>query len=246
MNKEQKQEASIPVQSRVNIVDLANLVMYWESKGYSMRSMSQLVAWSISLTYEGLKASGEITEPIDKVSDAHRLLAAKQLYQGSLRDRAFKKLGTAMRFESLREEGVDPTMYVSQQYNMVHNRNSVEPVIFNRGEPTQEELNREAERLWTEAKLKKQRAEYEENQRKKDAKIKADAMKAARDSGAIVDSDSDKEWIDDKAPRKLTMEEIEKKEAEVLKRDEETYKQLNDLDAQLEFMKKNVVKGENE
>ena len=123
MNKEIKQEASIPVQSRVNIVSLAELSNYWEDLDYNVNTMSQLVSWSLDLLCEVLR-SNEMIKPgvFNSVSKAHSYLIEKRLYQRSLKERSFKKIGTAIRFENMRKEGVDPKCYDSRGYNMIHNK----------------------------------------------------------------------------------------------------------------------------
>lgn len=126
LGRETKQESSVPVQSRVSLVTLAELNMYWESSGHEIRSMSQLLAWSIDLLCEVLRANEKLPVSIEKVAEAHRYLKDKGIYQKSLEKRSFKKIGTAIRFDSMREEGFDPKQYVPLQHKMVHKEGSVE------------------------------------------------------------------------------------------------------------------------
>ena len=55
-----KQETSIPVQSRTSIISLAELAKYWETTEYDIRSMSQLISWSLDLLRDILKSNESI------------------------------------------------------------------------------------------------------------------------------------------------------------------------------------------
>ena len=134
MNKETKQESSVPVATRVSVVTLAELDKYWvEGEGKYIRTMSQLVSWSLELLTEVLRANGKV-ESVESVAEAHRRLMDRELYQPSLSKRSFNKIGTAIKFENLREEGIDPKKgfgegsNVTRAYNMLHNSKSVQPL----------------------------------------------------------------------------------------------------------------------
>ena len=49
MNDYSKIERSIPVQTRVDLNTLAELDLFWTNEGYNIRSMSQLVSWTIEM-----------------------------------------------------------------------------------------------------------------------------------------------------------------------------------------------------
>jgi hypothetical protein len=134
ISREVRQEASIPVQSRVSIMTLAELDKYWSSEGYEIKSMSQLIAWSLDLLQEVLKSNKLLSVHIESVADAHRYLTKRSLYQRSLKERGFQKLGSAIMFEGLRDEGIDPGKEVGEEnsnlvraYNIMHNKGSVKP-----------------------------------------------------------------------------------------------------------------------
>jgi hypothetical protein len=139
MKGETKQEASIPVQSRINIAVLAELDTYWLSEGRGIRSMSQLVSWSLELLREILKANGKIDISIESVAQAHKYLLERNLYQPSLfNKRGFDKIGAAIMFENMREDGNDPSIKIGdpkepenqnivRAYNMLHNKRSIRP-----------------------------------------------------------------------------------------------------------------------
>jgi hypothetical protein len=119
-DEESKVEGSIPVQARVNIKGLANLDLYWESEGYQIKTMSQLIGFSIELLNDILEANGKIREKIDSVAEANHYLTNRGLYQQSMKNRSFKKIGMAIAFENMREEGADPKFHASGQYNRMH------------------------------------------------------------------------------------------------------------------------------
>ena len=127
MDKISKQEASVPVQTRVSVVSLAELGSYWETETYDIRTMSRLIAWSLDLLCEILRTNGKLPIAFEGIAEANRWIEEKGLYQRSLKKRAFDKIGTAIKFESLREQGFDPKEVVRDQYNMIHKPTSVEP-----------------------------------------------------------------------------------------------------------------------
>ena len=122
-----KQEGSVPVQGRVSIINLAKLSLYWESEGYHMRSLSQLLAWSIELICDVLEENGKMPDGIDSIVSAYRCLKERGLKQESMHKKGIRKISTAMGFESLREEGINPEEYVPKQFKVMHNKNSVKP-----------------------------------------------------------------------------------------------------------------------
>ena len=125
MNFETKQEGSVSVQSRVNVIDLGDLTEWWGGEGIHIKNMSQLVSWSISLLCEILETNEKMKRG-NSVAEAYNKLDVRGLLQKSFKDRNMKKISTAMRFESMRDEGFDPRQ-VQMQYNVVHNKASVKP-----------------------------------------------------------------------------------------------------------------------
>lgn len=125
MNREVKQESSIPVQYRVSIVTLADLAKYWKRQGEHIRTISQLSAWSMYLLSEILR-SNNLLEPEMGVAEARNYMMQEGLYQKSSNDRSFKKLISAVRFEEMREAGHYPSNepgedpIVRREYNMMH------------------------------------------------------------------------------------------------------------------------------
>lgn len=192
INKEIKQESSIPVQSRVSFMSLARLHMYWVREGYSIKTMSQLVSWSVDLLCEVLEANEKMPEDIDSLAKAHRYLQIHGLYQGSTKKLAMKKIGTALRFEALREHGIDPKSHIPLQHKMLHKEGSVEPLecMVDAGRGTSDE---EWERIQERIK--------EENEKDRIAQIKT-AVGIARASGLTVSE------VEEKEPEKLSQEDV--------------------------------------
>lgn len=93
-----KQESSVPVQSRVSVMTLAELDNYWNSEGYEIRSMSQLVSWSLDLLCEILDSNKLLTR-VESIGEAHSYLKKKGLYQRSLEKRSFKKITKDIKYE---------------------------------------------------------------------------------------------------------------------------------------------------
>lgn len=125
MDREQKQESAIATAARVSIVTLAELDKYWDKEGYKVRTMSQLINWSLERLAEIVKSNG-LEVGVNSVAEAHQYLASRRLYQTGMLRRGAPKIESALKFESLREEGVDPKDYVSEQYKIRHNNRSVQ------------------------------------------------------------------------------------------------------------------------
>jgi len=166
-NDEVKQERSIPVASRVDMVDLANLALMWESRGYTIRSMSQLVSWSISLLVDELSKADIFKEKIETLADANKVLAYRGLYQRSMKSRSEKKIGIALGFEALRAEGRDPKEYAEGAYKTMHPDNQVKTHRTPFGDVVTAQT---VAQLFEEAKLKKQQEEAEKRKAIRDAK----------------------------------------------------------------------------
>lgn len=120
MRREAKQEASMSVQSRINATTLAELDMYWMSEDKRIKSLSQLVAWSMDLLSEILWANQKIGKRIESVAEARKYLLSRELCQHSLYDRGITKMGKAIMFENMRAEGADPSIYANRQYKSLH------------------------------------------------------------------------------------------------------------------------------
>jgi hypothetical protein len=162
-----KVESAIPVQSRIDIRALAEMAIYWESIGKSVRTMSQLVNWSVDLCSQILKTNGMIEEEIDNVTKAHNALVIRELYQNKVMGRGRKKLLRTKQLENLRLEGVHPETGGSaghDEYALSHHKYSVQPapdVVKPKGSKHFDMISREYDRVMAEDKEKQQR-EYRE------------------------------------------------------------------------------------
>jgi hypothetical protein len=125
--RERKRESSIPAQARIDIRVLAALDEYWMVKGVNIRTMSQLISWSLDLLFEVMSNNDELVTVFDTVGAAHEHLNRRGLYQSSMMGKGSKKVMHAIMFDNLRMEGVDPSIRVKNQYSMIHNKHSVEP-----------------------------------------------------------------------------------------------------------------------
>ena len=125
MDKATKQESSIPVQSRVSIVTLAALSNYWESEDRDIRTVSQLVSWSLYLLSEILTTNGMLgQEP--SVEEARNYMLKKGLYQRGMDTRGYQKLNNAIKFQRIREDGSSPQQSTNPAdraaYNIMHRK----------------------------------------------------------------------------------------------------------------------------
>jgi len=216
--REMKQEASISVQSRVDIRTLANLSINWEESGVTVSSMSQLISWSLELLLDTMKKSGVLKKVVESVSEANQYLNIKGLYQKGLHERSRRKISNALEFENLRFEGIDPKTYVSRHYNTVHNRRSVDVPSVGRpftGDPKTAEEVRKAVEVYKELEKEDRKKALAESRKRLDGLI---------DSGALAG-----QMIEDSTSttaKSLTREEIRERAEKIEKEDEEYIKEL--------------------
>uniref|UniRef100_A0A6H1ZBK4 Uncharacterized protein n=1 Tax=viral metagenome TaxID=1070528 RepID=A0A6H1ZBK4_9ZZZZ len=152
-DRELKQERSVPVQSRVDIKTLAEMDIYWESIGVRVRSMSQLVSWTVDLCRSILVANDKLPMILESSADGNNRLEERGLYQRRMRERAAKKIHASLMFENLRFEGIEPKDRTPMHYNVVHNERSVEPFTGRVKTPGSGQFEEEARRM-TEKALK--------------------------------------------------------------------------------------------
>lgn len=178
--RESRQERSIPVQSRIDMVSLARLDKYWMSEGYYIRTMSQLVNWSVDLICEVLVSNEKMPSGIDSAMEANRHLMQRGLYQPSMLKKGFKKRAAALGFESLRDEGVEPADYAEGQYRNMHNERSVK-VFEGKVRPRKEE-----EKMHYRDDVEEALRKVEEEKEKERDKSTKKAIKAAKASGVLA------------------------------------------------------------
>ena len=114
MDKITKQESSIPVQSRVSIVTLAALDNYWMGEGREIRTVSQLVSWSLYLLTEIL-TENDILGIEPSIEEARNYMMKRKLYQRNMDVRGYQKLGNAIKFQGMREDGCSPQQSINPQ-----------------------------------------------------------------------------------------------------------------------------------
>lgn len=117
-------EASMAMSVRADIRNVVQVVEYMESEGHRVTSVSQAVNWGLALLGEILVSNGKVRE-IASVSEANEVMKERGLWQVSSHKRNFKKLGTAIRFENMRKEGLDPSREASVQESILNRRNAV-------------------------------------------------------------------------------------------------------------------------
>ena len=243
MNRTRKQESSISTQSRINIVSLAKLDAYWTGTEYRIKSMSQLVSWSIELLVEILNANNMMESKINTVAEANRYLEERELHQPSLRARNFQKIGTAIRFDSLRDEGVDPESHVPGQFNVVHNKRSVAPFSGSVSGGDRGDMIQKATEIYKELEAKdekKTEERYEEEMERgreeqnnfvpsegssenKCVRLTEELVEAVKGGDRPTAEESPGEF----RLRKKTSEEMDEKEEEIRKKDKAALKLMN-------------------
>jgi len=127
MDNKMRKESSVPVQSRISIVDLAKMDLYWRRvENTHIKSMSQLVSWTFTALVEVIEKNGKMPEDIVRdVLSAHKYLSARGLYQQSLKKRSESKIVAALGFENLRKQGREPQFHSPVAYKMVHSKHSI-------------------------------------------------------------------------------------------------------------------------
>lgn len=124
-----KQERSLPLAARVDLVALAEITKYWTLEGYRIKTISQLVNKSISLLYEILLQNGMIKPSFD-ISKAKNFMNQMGLSQACSDKRSNKKLAAAVRFSMMRKEGLNPIQEDPTSYNILHNSHSIDHEKF--------------------------------------------------------------------------------------------------------------------
>lgn len=123
---ERRTEASMPVQSRIDLRTLAELLGYWQSKGYIIDSMSRLVSWSLDVLKELLRMNEATPRQIETLEEAYHILRNGGLLQKSMKKRMETKLLAARGLESIRMDGweVDTNL---KQFKEMHKGGTVIP-----------------------------------------------------------------------------------------------------------------------
>lgn len=175
MDKGIRKESSVPVQTRVSIVDLAKMDLYWRVvESTDIRTMSQLVSWTFTALVDIIEANEKMPEGIDSILAAHKHLTARGLYQRGMRKKSQSRISAMLGFENLRMQESDPSVHSSRAYNLIHSEHSAEP--FTGKVSTGKDID------WDEVNKRiseEDAKELEESMEK--------TLKDAEDSGALVD-----------------------------------------------------------
>lgn len=157
-----KQERTLPVSTRIDLVNLARMDLYYQLQGYHIKTVSQLINWCVDLLCEVLIANKAMdTTKITTLGDAVTYLKARGMMQvGTARytKKIQQKLGTSIRYETLRGQGKNPEQIDPAGHSELHRKDSIIP-------PPDMEVIRPVE------------------------EVVAEASQAAKDSGMIVDDD---------------------------------------------------------
>lgn len=213
MDDETRKESSVPVQSRISIVDLAKMDWYWlKVEGVHMKSMSQLVSWTFTALCDILESNGKMPEnAVKDVLSAHKYLMARGLYQQSLRKRSESRIVAALGFENLRKQGVDPAACGSTMHKVMHSEHSIKVVDrqidHGGGTVTDEEWDEIGKRI----------AEEKEKERKQEVR---EAIEAARKNGRLAEEECVKESnVKVEGLRRMSNKECDEWEKDILERD---------------------------
>ena len=214
--REKKQEASMPVQSRIDVRVLAELALYWEDEvGSNMRSLSQLVSWSLDGLRHILASNDMMKVEVESLEEAFEILDGRRLTQASLMKKSRKKMLMSRGFENMRREGGDPKTDAGYNYKIMHNSHSVETspervrvVNYNKDDP---EADARAQEM-----VKK----YVKLKEKEEGESSVDVQDLLTDKGKREWKGDEKKEGSDR-PRPLTEDEMRDKEIEIEERDRE-------------------------
>ena len=250
-------ESSVPVQSRVSLTILAELGKYWEFQNVDIRSLSQLVSWSLEFLRDVLKSNGVLPEEIEDVGTAREYLKLNGLRQRSLEKRSRRKFSSALMMRNLRNEGVRPEEYVPAQFKMLHNKRSVKSLgeNFSDVNSVKIELDEESKRRKKlldraleaykkieEEEMKKSLEKQIEDFKRSNFVIENEEIKTLKPPIENFESGVKESFEKDVVPtvkENMSDEEWERKKMEIEKRDKERFEMEKKVD--LEFLKTLMV-----
>jgi len=115
-----KREASVPVSTRVDVRSLAEVCNYFLHTNVPIRTMSQLVSWSVEMLLSTLRANDRIGDVRPTIENSYAFLHNNGLVQQNM----MRKLSSGMAFENLRVDGSHPAIDDAIGYNRLHNNNN--------------------------------------------------------------------------------------------------------------------------
>ena len=216
MDDETRKESSVPVASRISVVDLAKMDWHWlKVERVNIKTMSQLVSWTFTALVDILESNEKMPEnTVKDVLSAHKYLESRGLYQRSLKKRSDAKIVAALGFENLRKQGVDPAMYGSPIYKVMHSKHSIDVV--------DRQIDHGGKYSTTDAEWDEMQERIAEEKKKEVEELTKETLKNARASGMIVDvvDDAKKTIAEGEGLRREGGKECDKWEEDILKRDE--------------------------
>ena len=116
-----RREASVPVSSRIDVRTLAEICSYFISSNVSVRSVSQLVSWSAEMLLDILKDNDKLPRDKPTIEAAYQYLESGGLMQRGMK----RKVASALVYEHLRAEGVNPASYdYANKFKSMHSNNN--------------------------------------------------------------------------------------------------------------------------
>jgi hypothetical protein len=127
INHDIKQERTISVQGRVDVIKLAEVFASLEMNNYNVRTMSLLVSYCLEITHTALEQNGLLDKKIEgdeRIKQAFHLLIDNGIMTRHMADRNKTKIESAWKLENIRKEGGIPSIEAPVDYNKLHNTHS--------------------------------------------------------------------------------------------------------------------------
>jgi len=121
-----KQERSVAVYGRVDVVSLAETLGGLIKLKMSPKSMSSLVSYCVELAHSALEQNGHLEKRFGSVMEAYNVLKDMGFMTKSMDKINLKKVNMARGFENMRFEGGDPEIEANMYYKGLHNKHSVD------------------------------------------------------------------------------------------------------------------------
>lgn len=121
-----KQERSMAVYSRVDIVSLAEIYVGLVNINCKPKTLSALISYCVEIAHNALGDANHIDRRFEGVMEAYNILLDLGIMTRSMHKLNLKKVNNAGALENLRKAGEEPQYYAPQQFNTLHNDNSVE------------------------------------------------------------------------------------------------------------------------
>lgn len=171
-----KQERSMAVYGRVDVVALAEVFAALGLANRRPRTLSMLISYCVEIAHSALEQNGYLEKRFDNISNAYHLLLDSGIMTRSAHRQNKKKLDMAWGFENMRKEGDDPEFSAPGYYKGLHNEHSVS---------VPEPISKAKAREMVEAMEKHERQKMADKSAEESKKI-IDDMKANADENGVV------------------------------------------------------------